>query len=191
MVSGLFKNESNKVDGSNAGGKSEINVGARYHDDLATNMAWFGHGAISLKSYKAGSNTEAPDNSTGIVVGGGVRWYFTPFNASAVPFASAMGSYQNDKEVENNSASSFTEIESSGLYYAGSGGVRIGMDTRYWVELETVIFNSALFAAEKSLRSDTVNGVTTTTKRESTKTELFVESFAPITSTLVSFGMKL
>ena len=65
------------------------------------------------------------------------------------------------------------------------------MDTRYWVELETVIFNSALFAAEKSLRSDTVNGVTTTTKRESTKTELFVESFAPITSTLVSFGMKL
>ena len=91
MVSGLFKNESAKVDGTNAGGKTEISFGARYHEDMATNMAWFAHGGLSLKNYKGGKNTESPDNTTGVTMGGGVRWYFTPFSTAAVPFASAMG----------------------------------------------------------------------------------------------------
>lgn len=193
MVSGLFKNESAKIDGTNAGGKTEISAGARYHEDMGSNMAWFGHGGLSLKSYKAPSGGESPDNSTGIALGGGVRWYFSPFSTSAVPFAAAMGSYENDKDVDyQGSSGGFDETESSGLFYAGSGGVRIGMDSRFWVELETMIFKSALYATEKRQGYSVVNGqFQAGTKTQTTKTELFAESYAPLTSTLVSFGMKL
>jgi len=193
MVSGLFKTESAKIDGTNAGGKTEISAGARYHEDMGSNMAWFGHGGLSLKSYKAPSGGESPDNSTGIALGGGVRWYFSPFSTSAVPFAAAMGSYENDKDVDyQGSSGGFSETESSGLYYAGSGGVRIGMDSRFWVELETMIFKSALYATEKRQSYGVVNGqFQAGSKTQTTKTELFAETYAPLTSTLVSFGMKL
>ena len=192
MVSGLFKNEEAKIDGTNAGGKTEISFGARYHEDMATSMAWFAHGGLSLKNYKGGKDTKAPDNTTGITMGGGVRWYFTPFSTAAVPFASGMGYYKNDKDVDYQAAGGFSETESNGLFYAGSGGVRIGMDSRFWVELETQIFDSALYATEKTQSKVVVNGeIQDGTKKQTTRTELFVGSFAPLTSTLVSFGMKL
>lgn len=192
MVSGLFKNESAKVDGTNAGGKTEISVGGRYHEDMSTHMAWFGHGGLSIKSYKAGKGAEAPDNSTGITLGGGVRWYFNPFSAAAVPFAGAMGYYKNDRDTDYQSAGGFSESEESGIFYAGSGGVRVGMDARFWIELETVVFQSALYAVEKTERTNVVNGeFEDGGKTQRTRTELFVNSYAPLTETLVSVGMKL
>lgn len=191
LVSGLYRGETVKQGGAKVSDLNEISFGGRYLDDLSKNMGWFADASLDSKSYSGG-----PDSSVGLEIGGGARYYFLPFAQSMVPFASADGHFKNEKNVDFMSGlPDYVQTETNGLFYGGGVGVRIGLDTQFWLELESRFFESALVATETVKRIQTVTtGTTTTTvetKSERTRTELYVSTRGAFSQLMLSVGMKL
>jgi hypothetical protein len=196
MLSGLYKTEKSKVSDDDAGGQTAIQVGARYGDKLEAMLEWFAQSQLVLRSYDAPEGGEAPSNSTSIFIGGGVRSYFDPITENTAPFITGWGEYRNDKNAENRASTTYVESEDSGLFYGSSLGLRMGLNADFFVDFETALFTSALFATEKSetvtTTTDATTGVETTTKteRETSRTELFADTSGAFQNMLVSLGMR-
>lgn len=184
LVSGLYKNEKEK------GGetKSEISAGGRFADQLDAKMFWFGQGLLTMRSYSG----DGPSDSTSLNVGGGIRYYFNKLGENVSPFAYGLGEYRSNKDASQNGAS-YTETEENGLYYGAYFGIRLSLDTTFFVDFEAPLFDSALFGTEKSetTSTDPTTGTKSTSKSEKTKTEIFGSSTGALTSMRVALGMRL
>lgn len=195
LISGLFKKESEKKNGVNAGSTSTFGAGGRFHDDLGESLAWYGLGDLYMQSYSAPDGRKAPDNNVSIKFGGGIRHYFKPFGTAVVPYGSAGGDVRNLKKVSW-SETGFTEVTTNGLYYNAAVGVRTGLDSNIFVEVELPLFDRALFAVAKTVSSSTVvpaggtAATTTETKEETTYNELWVSSYEYIPAMRIALGYK-
>jgi hypothetical protein len=187
LLSGVYKKVDEESDGEDAGGKSEISAGGRYSDQMDARMFWFGQGTLTMRSFKG----DGPSDSTSLRVGGGVRYYFTKLAESISPFAYGLGEFRSDKDARGGT-NSYTETEENGLYYGGFFGIRLSLDPSFFVDFETPLFDSALFATEKS-ETTTVDptGKKTSTEDETKRTELFVASTGALSSIRVALGMRL
>ncbi|MCX6124348.1 MAG: hypothetical protein NTV34_06305 [Proteobacteria bacterium] len=191
LVSGLYKKESEKKDGVNAGSTSTLGAGGRYHDDLGESLAWYGIGDLNMQSYSAPDGRKAPDNGMSMKFGGGIRHYFKAFATAVVPYGSAGADVRNIKSVSWQ-ADGYEESTTNGLYYNAAMGVRTGLDSNIFVEIELPLFDRALFAVAKTVRSSTVaaTGATTETKEETTYNELWVSSFEYLPAIRIALGYK-
>jgi len=188
LVSGLFKKESAKIDGKNAGNTSEFGAAGRFHDDLSESMGWYAEGGLALNSYSATDGRRSPDNGVSILLGGGVRHYFKPFATAVVPYASAGGDVRNRKEVTW-TKDGYEETLTNGLYYNAALGVRAGLDSNFFVELELPLFDRALFAVAK--KTTIVDGATPSeNKEETTYNELWVDAVGNLTDMRLAIGYK-
>lgn len=182
----LFSSQKTKTDGVDAGTKSSFGVTGRYHDILSQTMSWFATGGIGVNSYSSGASGKAPDNSVDLVLGGGVRYYFSPFSQSAVPFGFVGASYKSDSESTFTSTG-YTETVTSGLFHSAGLGLRMALDDMLFFELESGFYESPLFAIEKTT---TVAGPLET-KNEKTTMQLFAQTFGPFNNVFLSLGTKL
>lgn len=188
LVSGLFKKESSKIEGKNAGSTSVFGLGGRFHDDLDEMLAWYGQAELGMNSYSAPDGRRSPDNGVSLKFGGGVRHYFKPFATAVVPFASVGGDVRNQKEVVWTS-NGYVDTQTNGLYYNAAIGLRTGLDSNIFVELELPLFDRALFAVAK--KTTIVDGATPSeSKEETTYNELWVDSFGPLQAARVAVGYK-
>lgn len=185
MVSGLYRAQKDKLDGTNNGGQTTFDVGGRVSGPIDQHLYWLGEGALTLRSYDAPTGGRAPDDSTSLRAGGGVRYYFSRFSEFSVPYVQGLGNYRNDK---NASADGSTESETSGLFYGADAGIRFGFDKDFFLDLETPLFDSALFATEKS---ETTTATGTKTKKSRSRTELYVNTTGALASVKVALGLKL
>lgn len=187
LVSGFLEMEKDKRQGSNAGSQTHVSASGRFEDVLSTELNWFAQGGLSFHTYTAGEGGKAPSDGTGVSAGGGVRWYFTPFTTGVVPFLAGLGVVETDQDVSYPGTAFYEQTTRSGLYYGGNVGMRVAMNSRFFVELELPVFKSALFETIKTEN----NSATGNTKTEKTRMDLFVKSSAGFNSLLVNVGMKL
>ncbi len=196
LVSGLYRSSEEKVGGTNQGKETIINAGGRYSDELSTYLFWFGEGALTLKSYTAGPGGNSPSNSTGLTAGGGVRYYFNKLSESISPYGYGKGLFKNEKSVVRTSGNpDYIDTETNGLFYSGHLGIRFSLSPDFFFEVETPLFESALFATEESetVTFTTAAGVTTrtSTKGERNRTELYADTEGAFASMTVVIGMRL
>jgi hypothetical protein len=190
FVSGLYRAEKDKVGGASAGKKSTIDVGGRFGDQLDQRWAWLAQGLLSLKSYGSGASGESPSDSTSLSAGGGLRYSFTKLGEAITPFALGLAEYRNDKDAEIQANGDFDETETSGLFYGAHAGLRIDLDKDFFLDLETELFESALFATAKTESTTFTTAGKVTTKSETTRTELYANTAGAFDSTLVALGLK-
>lgn len=190
LVSGLYRTESNESGGVDAGKKTTIDAGGRWSDQLDSQMFWFGQGMLTMRSYDKGDLAEAPSSSTSLSLGGGVRYYFTKLSESISPFAYGIGQYKSEEDGELGTG---VEHETNGLFYGASFGIRLSLGTDFFVDLETPLFESALFATTKTTTPTTSGTPPTTTnvESESKKTELYVNTTGALSSVVIAMGMRL
>lgn len=189
LVSGLYKKSATKTDGKNAGSTSSLGLGGRYHDDLGGSMAWYGSGNVTFNSYTAADGRSSPDNAVSLSVGGGVRHYFKPFGTAVVPFGAIGADIRNGKKIDWTSGG-YNETTTNGLFYTGIVGLRAGLDSNFFVELELPLFDSSLFSVAKTVSVDESTGTKVEKKTEVTTTELWVDTQKAVTSTVFSVGYK-
>ena len=196
LVSGLYRSSEEKVGGINQGKETIINAGGRYSDELSTYLFWFGEGALTLKSYTTGPGGNSPSNSTGLTAGGGVRYYFNKLSEAISPYGYGKGLFKNEKSVARTPGNpDYVDTETNGLFYSGHLGIRFSLSPDFFFEVETPLFESALFATEESetVTFTTASGVTTRTSRkgERNRTELYAETKGAFASMAVVLGMRL
>ncbi len=190
MVSGFYQKENQKIDGKTKGSISKISLGGRFSDDLNTNTAWIGEGDLNMRSYTASGGVPTPDNSVGLTVGGGVRYYFKPIATAVVPYAAAMAWIKNDKEASYTDTG-YTQTSTSGVFYGANAGIRAGLGDNFFVELELPFFQSPLFSVTKTEKVDQIGGSKSTATDENTETALFVQSSARLMDARLGVGMRL
>lgn len=186
MVSGLYRSESSKTDGVKAGGSSTVNLGTRVAGPIDQQIHWFGEGDLTLRSYSGGANTPAPDNTTSLMLGGGVRYYFSRFAEFAVPFAYGFGRIRNEKEGAT-TVNETTTTETSGLFYGAAVGVRFGLDKDFFLDLEAPLFESPLFATTTTEKTT----ATGTTKTSTSSTDIYVNTTGALNSMKIALGLKI
>lgn len=198
LLSGLYQSEKSQYDGDDNGGKSTISAGGRFGEALDQHVHWFGQGVLTLRSYDAPKGGKAPASSTSLALGGGVRYYFGALSERLYPFVAALGEFRNEKDADFESGGNFTESEANGLYYSGLVGMRMTLDSTFFLDFETSLFRSALFATETS--KDTVCTAATTTTAagcsqtpdtETRRTDLYVDTVSPFSNLVLSLGMKI
>lgn len=192
LMSGIYKQADYETDGDDAGKESTIDLGTRYGDKLDEDTTWYGQGRLTMRSYEEGELDAAPSNSTSLSLGYGTRFDFDSFTETSFPYLTLLGEYKNDKRADIN-GNSFTETEKNGLYYSAGVGVRVGLTIDVFLDLESQLFESALFATEKTETTTVApDGSETSSESETQKTELFVDSFEGFfNSVTVSVGMLL
>lgn len=185
LIHGVYK-QSEVKDGLS---KSDISLGGRYSEQFAEHQYWFAQADLSIKTYSGGSPT--PSNSNNLSIAGGMRQYFDRFSERIAPFASAVASFK-DKMDATQQLGSVTEVSLSGLYYGADLGMRFSLSTDFFLDLSTPIFESALFATEKTtVKTQDNNGNTTETTQEISHNELYINTQGAFASLVVSFGMRL
>jgi len=191
LVSGFYRSEKSKIDGDDAGKESTIDIGGRFADLFDTRTQWFAQGLLTMKSYDAGKNDKAPSDSTSLALGGGIRYYFNKMAEDVTPFAYGLAQYKNQKDAEQNTTG-FSESESNGLFYGAAAGIRLGIDADFFMDLETTLFDSALFATDETETTSVnpANGQTTKVKRETSKTELYLNTSGAFQNVLVALGWR-
>ena len=182
----LFSSQKYKADGVDSGTKSAFGVTGRYHETMNQTTSWFATGGVGINSYSSGKSNNSPDNSIDLILGGGARYYFSPFNQSAVPFGFIGASFKSDSEAAF-STTGYTENSTSGLFHSAGLGLRMALDDTLFFELESAFYDTPLFAIEKAT---TVSG-SAESKTEKTTMQLFAQTFGPFNNVLLSLGMKL
>jgi hypothetical protein len=190
FLSGIYEKSSAKVDGSSKGSTSTVSLGGRFSDDLTTETAWVAEGDLRLISYSVTGGGPTPDNALGLKIGGGSRFYFKPIVEAVVPYATGIVTLRSEKSVQWLS-SGYRETTKSGLYYGANAGIRAGLGSNFFVELEFDFFESPLFAVTKTETVSTTGGVTATSKDETTETSLFAKSSVKFDEAKVGIGMLL
>ncbi len=183
-VSGFYQSQKFKTNGNDAGGKSVIEVGVRYADTIEGPYAWFVEPSLGLRSYDAPDGKKSASDSTSIDIKGGARWYFPEYSQSLTPFVSGAASVKNESEAFPNQNQI---VETSGLFYYGSGGLRMNFHKEFFFDIECYFFENGLFATKKT---EPIDDSESSTKSEETSTELFADSRGGISSTVFGLGMK-
>lgn len=190
LISGFYQKSSEKINGSTKGSTSLISLGGRFADDLNTDTAWLAEGSLKLRSYAASAGNPTPDNSMGVTIGGGARYYFKPWVTAVVPYVSGIVKITSDKSA-NWTDTGYRQTTTSGLYYGANAGIRAGLGDNFFVELELPFFDSPLFAVTKTETVTQNGGATTSSKEENTETALYISSVAKLTEAKVGLGMLL
>jgi hypothetical protein len=190
FLSGIYQKSSAKVDGSSRGSTSTVSLGGRFSDDLTTETAWVAEGDIRLISYSVTGGGPTPDNALGLKVGGGSRFYFKPIVEAVVPYATGIVTMRSEKSVQW-LVNGYKETTKSGLYYGANAGIRAGLGSNFFVELEFDFFESPLFAVTKTETVSSNAGVTATSKDETTETSIFAKSSVKFDEAKVGIGMLL
>jgi hypothetical protein len=190
LLSGFYRSEETDNTGTDGGKKSTISLGARYSDHITARLHWFGEGELILRNYGKNAAGVAPSNSSGLIVGGGVRHYFGKLGDHFATYATAGGRYKSEKDGKyvGNSAST-TEV--NGLYYGAGFGMRLYLGSQFFCDFEVPFFESALFATETVTTETSAGGNVTKTDVETKKTELYISSSGLLSQTIVSLGMKI
>ena len=183
LLSGLYRSEKVEINDDNAGEESEFSFGARYAEDLDENLQWFIEAGLALRSYDAPSGVKDPSDSISIAVTPGVRWFFTNVSTVFMPFVGAKAGYVMDKSGD---IAAQTETTTSGLFYWGSLGARLGLNDDLFVDFAADIFASALFATR-----ETKGLGEGSTKTETTRSELFVRSGTAEPKFSVGVGLRI
>lgn len=190
LVSGFFRTEEREVADADAGKKTTIDVGGRFSEQLDGQLFWFGQGMLTLKSYDKGDVGDAPSDSTSLNAGGGIRYYFAKLSENVSPFAYGVALFKNEKDGSATGVS-IEETETNGLFYGAHFGIRLGLGTDFFVDFETQLFESALFANETT-ETETVTATGTTKSQDETKkTELYVNTTGALQSCVIALGMRL
>jgi hypothetical protein len=188
MVSGLYKSESDTAADTDVGKKQTIEVGLRFADPIDHGLYWFVQGDLQMKSYDKGDNSSAPSDSTGLALNGGLRYYFNKLGENISPYAEGALTYKDTKDAAQG-VNQYTESEQNGLYYSGSFGIRFNLAREFFMDLQTQLFESALFATETAKTTALNGGQSTTTKTETKRTELYIASTGPLAAQ-VALGMR-
>jgi hypothetical protein len=188
LVSGFYRTESAESQGEDTGRKTVIDVAGRFSEVLDGPVFWYAEGSVSLKNYSRGAASAAPDSSTGIAAGGGLRYYFAKLSDSWAPYGLAYGRVQSEKDATYQ-VGGFTETDKNGLYYGTNFGIRLNLQREFFVDFETPLFKSALFATEKE-ETTTYGSPNTTSELTRKKTELYVNSAGAFSDVLVALGMR-
>ena len=186
LVHGLYQ-QSKIKDGLS---KSDINLGGRYSEQFAEHMYWFGQADLSIKTYSGGSPT--PSNSNNLSLAGGARYYLDSFNERVTPFATGIVSFKNTTDVVQ-PFGTLQEVSASGLYYGADIGMRFSLSSNFFLDLSTPMFESALFANEKTTTKnlDTTTGQVTETSQERSLNELYINTQGAFARLVVSVGIRL
>jgi hypothetical protein len=103
------------------------------------------------------------------------------FGSGVRSYLSWLAAFRNEQTSPNET----TEIESSGLFYAGAAGFRFDFSPSFFLDIQATLFESALMATDTT--KVTVGGATEET--ETKRTEIYVDSFGGVDD--VSFGVGL
>lgn len=192
LLSGVLRTENREVASQDKGRKTEIEFGGRYSDVLDKNIHWFGQGNLALRTFSKGADGLAPDNSTSLSAGGGLRYYFGKLSENIATFAYGLGEFKVDKNGIIDASGQSVTTEKNGLYYGGTFGIRLYLGSDFFCDLETPIFDSALFATEmtrtetKAAGSDEVRSV----EDKTTRTDLYVDTTGAFSSIKVAMGLR-
>lgn len=170
LMSGFYRGQ----DGDGQPTKREISIGSRFGFDIVERSMWYVQARITSTSY---SGDNAPDGSTGLLLGGGQYYFLKSFDKGIHSYLAWLGYFSNEKDSPNVG----TEIETNGLFYAGSAGFRFDFTKAIIMDLEVQFFNSGL--TSKTTTTTTAGGVSTETSTK--KTELYAQSFAGGTNSLL------
>lgn len=168
LLSGFYRGQ----EGDGQPTKREISVGSRFGFDITDRTMWYLQARVSSTSY---SGDNAPDGSTGLLLGGGQYYFLKSFEKGLHSYLSWLGYFQNDKD----SPAADTQIETSGLFYAASAGFRFDFTKDIILDIEVQFFNSGLTS-----KTTTTTG-TPAAKTSTKKTEIFAQSFANGTDSLL------
>lgn len=192
FLSGLMRSESRKVADKDRGRKTEIEFGTRFADVLDKNLHWYTQGNMALRAYTKGDDGLAPDNSVSLSAGGGARYYFGKLSENIATFAYGGGEFRLDKDGLVDSSGRTVSSEKNGLYYGGSFGIRLYLGSDFFCDFETPLFDSALFAMEKTqtkVRTSDTNQVVTV-EDKTTRTDLFVSSTGAFSNVKIALGLR-
>ena len=184
VVSGVYKDNITKNSGGRIWKETAFGVGGRYSEPLTERYHWYGEGGITIRSY------DGPSNSVSLSIGSGLRLYLDPLTDSIAPYLSAGGEFKNEITAEG-VKDIYTESDLNGLFYDARVGLRINLDRDFFLDLEAVLFNSALYGVTKQEVTVVTAGVSTTTKGEVSRTELFMDSDAQFSDIKIIIGMKI
>jgi hypothetical protein len=192
FLSGVVRTENRTVASADRGKKTELTFGGRYADTLDKNLFWYGQGNLSLRSFSKGADGLAPDNSTSLSAGGGLRYYFGKLSEHFATFVYGGGDFRLDKDGLIDGTGRAVSNEKNGLYYGSSFGIRLYLGSDFFCDFETPLFESALFATEKT-RTETRNpasGEVTSVEDKTSRTELFASSTGVLNTVKVAMGFR-
>jgi hypothetical protein len=131
---------------------STFELGGRYHESYDKDIEFYYLVGLIFRNYSEGGD------SNGIEIGGGARYYGTPFSTQIKPYVALQAWYKNDEDK-------LIRIKESGLYYSGLLGFRFGFNEKVFFDLEGGLFESALASSKKETKdlSATETEVTETT----------------------------
>ncbi len=161
LLSGFYRS----ISDDNNQDSTELSVGGRYGLAVIKNQQW----TIQTRIIQTKSDSNA--DQTTITAGVGKRYLFKKLSSRLIPYLSWLASI---------SQTSGDDSTNSGLYYSGQFGLRISLNSSFFVDLENNLFTSALTATTK----DNADNKTQTT-------ELYISSFAGFSTTIISVGYKL
>ena len=192
FLSGVLRTENRSVANTDRGRKTELSLGGRFAENLDKNLFWYGQGNLALRSYGKGADGIAPDNSTSLSAGGGLRYYFGKMSEHVATFIYGGGDFKVDKDGAVDGTGRSVTTEKNGLYYGSSFGIRLYLGSDFFCDFETPLFESALFATETT-RTETKNvasGEVTSVEDKTSKTELFAGSTGAFNAVKVAMGIR-
>ena len=189
LLSGLYRNASYKSGDTNSGSMSDLGLGLRFAQPIQGRLYWFTQGNLDLRGYSKGSAAGAPSNSVNLEAGGGIRYYFDKLSDRVEPYVLAGGLFRTDKVATQN-GQGYTEVDKNGLYYHADFGIRFSLQKEFFVDFEVPLFESALFATEKTINAVYSGNGTTTTSNEKQRFELFAQSTSPFNGMNVALGLR-
>ena len=139
---------------------SAFELGGRYHEAYDQNIELYYLLGLIFRNYSEGGD------SNGIEIGGGARYYGTPFSSQIKPFVALQAWYKNDEQK-------LFQTKESGLYYSGILGFRFGFNEKVFFDLEGNLFESALASSKKETKS---TSATQTEETETTTSQLRASS---------------
>ncbi len=175
LVSGFYK----KSEPDAGFGTSQVSLGARLGFGASQNKQWYGEARFGSVSY---SGDGAPDGSTTISIGGGQYYFLRSFGSGVRSYLSWLVGYLNE-ESELNATS---KTKSSGLFYGGNAGFRFDLSSSFFFDLNANLFESALMATDTT--EVTAGG--TSSKSETKRTELYMDSFGGVDDLTFSVGIE-
>ena len=175
LVKGFYRSQNVK----DSYDTSIISGGARYllTPPKGQDFALFFEGSLALNSY---SGTGAPSNDTSIDIFAGVRKYLTNIGESVQPYVAVYGGYANENSGDSRTG---THVAISGLVYKGAVGLKLSSHDGFFIDLETSLFNSSLFATEKR--------TTGNTEIDITHKDLYIDTAGAFNTTTIGLGMKI
>lgn len=155
---------------------TNIEIGGRFHEALEKNIEVYYLLGLKLRNYSEGGD------SNGIEIGGGGRYYGSPFSSQILPYIGLQGWYMNDEDK-------IAQTKESGIYYSGLLGFRFQFDEKFFFDLEGELFSSSLTSSKT--KSTTVGTVTTDETTKTTQVRVSSRNDSFFDSIKVGVGMKL